>query len=91
MHPGEVFPLYRFGRTGPVLLRDRGFTVQCGLSERKEHDMCKHARSRIAMHSAVTQGRLTRQGHTGNRLRSTDMKNTVNRLSIWRLNALPRG
>lgn len=46
MHPGEVFPLYRFGRTGPVLLRDRGFTVQRGLSERKEHDMCKHRRSR---------------------------------------------
>lgn len=43
MHPGEVFPLYRFGRTSPVLSRDRGFTVQCGLSRQEKHDMCaKH-------------------------------------------------
>lgn len=49
MHPGEVFPLYRFGRagTGPIA-GSRFYRIARGLSERKGHDMCKHTRSRIA-------------------------------------------
>lgn len=46
---------------GPVLLRDRGFTIQRGLSERKERDTCKHTRPRIARAQLRRQVRLTRQ------------------------------